>query len=487
MLVPQRCLPGLLIFISACGITVESKQVLDSTSITDQSICPYGGSRVFSGVDDNGNGVLSDDEVDGSTDVCFPAPSAVGSVPPVKVAATATTGATCSQVTLEVGSDTNGDNAFSSAERTGMASVCVPPAESVIAGLAEVTTQSGRITMAENDITALGNRITPIEGWRLPPTDLVVSTTPADGEYGSVPEALRSLDNKVLTGLVQIRIRGGTYVLTEPLVFSHPQGEVVVISPYSESDVVTLQFSGTNGIVFQRRSKIGYFGEMTIEYTGSADTGAVGITVNQLSDVELLYVTVNNFPGAGIRVEGGKVRRTGGFEVWGAGTRNLTVNCPPATVTTRPIGFHVIDDGFADIPSSDAVGCYSGFVAEEGGTAVIDLGVVRTSQQGFVANDGGKLRGYAPSTATINGTQPAPGFGSSFTATNGSSIVLEGMNGWTSDPGATWDFEIRDGSRLRVRDVASTIPLTCGRVECDPTAIIRGCSDFAGTCSATLE
>lgn len=490
VLVSRRLPPLPLLVLVGCGINVESKQILDSTDIVDQAVCQYGGARVFTGVDDDGNGALSDAEIDGSTNVCFDAPPAVGSVPDVKISATATAGATCSNVTLQVGSDTNNDMAFSAAERTGMATACVPPAASVTGQLAtdamNIATNTMDISTNANGIMMNRTNITELQG-RFSPTiqELVVNNPAATGEFASIEEALNTLHGKILLQPVAIVVRGGTYVSNSPLSINHPQGNLIVIEA-AEGASVTLQFNGTHGVIFPGGARIGFFGGFIIQYSGDATTGAVGVTVGDGAAIEASFLDIRGFPGAGIRVNGGRLRRTPGYSA-SLGFPNTVVYCPTASGTSLPIGFHVFGGGTADLPNTTADSCASGYIAEEGGTLMVDDARVITSQRGFIAKDGGTIRGSNPSTSTINGTLAEPGFGSSFTATNRSLIILEGWASHTADTLAARDFEIRDGSVLRVRDDASTTPLTCGRVECDPSAILRGCSDVTTACSAAVE
>jgi hypothetical protein len=79
---PSCCvaLAALLIFASGCGDHQDSAdhRVLAGTEPAPSGACPHGGTRVLSGLDLDGNGVLDATEVTVARDVCADAPSVRG-------------------------------------------------------------------------------------------------------------------------------------------------------------------------------------------------------------------------------------------------------------------------------------------------------------------------------------------------------------------------------------------------------------------------
>lgn len=123
------------------------KSVAAKTSIlaTGDAACPNGGILVETGIDENGNGVLDNTEVDNSEKVCNGAPGSEG-LSALVATSTEPVGSNCSYggVKIESGIDNNSDSILNAAEVTSTSYLC-NTASSVAANGYAVTDAWGEV------------------------------------------------------------------------------------------------------------------------------------------------------------------------------------------------------------------------------------------------------------------------------------------------------------------------------------------------------
>ncbi len=86
------------------------------------AVCPYGGARIYYGIDDDANGLLDELEIDGYDDIC----NGADALPVLQASTDEPPGTNCVNggVRLDWGADLNGDGALDVDEITGSAYVC---------------------------------------------------------------------------------------------------------------------------------------------------------------------------------------------------------------------------------------------------------------------------------------------------------------------------------------------------------------------------
>lgn len=165
---------------------------------------------------------------------------------------------------------------------------------------------------------ALGDRVSLIEDDYLVSSDIedavrvisVDETWTIDpygtGDHATLEAAVAALDGyRIGAGAtVTLQLEDGTYTLTEPLTFHHPDGgRVRILGDEAAPSDVNLWFTGSDGIVVDEGSALGRLGGVTLHgLTGNGTQS--GLTVRGGSSATLGPLVVDEFGYAGILVYG---------------------------------------------------------------------------------------------------------------------------------------------------------------------------------------
>lgn len=423
-----------------CQLQVESL-ILDSRPIAEGTMgCTGTGQQILAGVDDNGDGTLTETEIQSQTSVCFPTSpqGSAAALPLVEV--TATPQATCTDVVVRLGNDANENGSIDAGEDTRMASSCVPPSTNL-------TMLDGRFIDAEDPMFS-NLTVTP-------------SPNPADpSSFASLPAALDFLRLRRKSGGVTISVAAGNWRLDNPLRLDDLDGISIKIAGPDSVNKPVLEFDGTNGIEILDGHVFGTLENLIIQNT-SPGTVARGLMVRAGSRVGLQGVEIRNFF-YGLEVVGGHVERPAGNDGEG-----ISVVCNPGDPFS--VGIWIRDGGMANLGRSQVSGCTNGlaFWVMNGAFGAFSESTATTSSVGFAAERGSFIEARR---TQANGNRTG------FLSANHSMIVIEAWRGGSPGTGNQSDIAIRDGSVFRAAEPYEP-PITCGNLVCDSTGIYRGCTE----------
>ncbi|MEO1230166.1 MAG: right-handed parallel beta-helix repeat-containing protein [Myxococcota bacterium] len=422
------------VIVSGCQLQVEGELTLDSVAVgTGDAECPNGGQEVLIGVDDNDDGSLAGEEIQGRTKVCFPGVNGgAGGVPDVAI--TATPGGTCTDVTVTLGTGAEAK----------MASACVPPS---------------------TDVVMLQDRF-------IDPTDtmfanLTVTKSPVAGDptsFGTLYDALDFLRTRRKSGTVTINIEAGTWDMPETVTLRDLDGVSVDIVGDGASPPI-LEFDNKDGIVVASGYRIGTLRNLILRNSRVTDMGLFptfpGIRVEPGSRVALSNVEVRNFL-YGIEVVSGDVTLPG-------------PNQPGNSVTCNPqdlfsVGIWIRGGGTANLDGSTVSDCANGpaIWVMNGSSGAFNNSTASTSRVGFSVERGSFMEAR-DTQATGNQT--------GYLSANKSMLVIERWPTGSASPGAgnATDVVVRDGSLFRGAEPQEPA-ISCGTLRCDATGIVRGCT-----------
>ncbi|MEL6185877.1 MAG: right-handed parallel beta-helix repeat-containing protein [Myxococcota bacterium] len=435
MVLPRWLLSAPLVFSLGCAVDVAPQPILATDVLAAGAECPNGGFRVRSGVDEDGNDILDEQEAPASAPaVCFPPPAEM-----VIDSEVLSAGGDCPNggERVHVGVDTDDDGTLAAGEIRSSTDVCFPDAPDP----------------AQNFIGAATGDVV-----------LTVRRGASSGEpntFATLEAALEHVRARRLLGRVIIEITAGApYEFTDAVILDVLDGiRVEIRGSSADASQTVLRFPG-DAFFLNAGYRIGAIRNLTVETTGD-DGSSFGLELRQGSSVTLDNVTFNNFT-FGMEARGGSV----------AGTR-VDVTCTGVGFRT---GVWANENGRIDLSDSMVTNCNFGFYASNGSTVRADGGVARNCNFGFRAENGSFLQ--------ANGSRAEDSGFDGFSVVNNSSMLAEQW-GNSNGPGGgnvRSDVSVRDGSTLRVVDSGASM---CGTVTCDVDSQVRGCGE--PTCNAPIE
>lgn len=465
----SRSLPVGLLFLFSLGCQLQVTSPLLDSAAAGANECPNGGQTIRTGNDGNGDGVLSDDEVTSSVNVCFPA-SAVGGG---RTLATLTTtpSAACSTVELSVGADDNTNDVLDPAEIDDTDSVCIAPPT-------ELNTQ----------VSSFEGRVASVESRFQNMVDVQLAVNPdaaPDGRttFQSLSDALDFARTVRKSQNIEIVLEPRTYVLNAPIRLEDLDGAHLEITG-GEGGETVLQFQDSDGFILRSGFHLGILRQMKVESLNTSGQPYRGLQVGPGSRMDIENVEFVNFT-YGVEIVGGHVTRPAYLDNIGLfSTKSMVVRCNPSDGFS--VGVWIRDGGRANAANTDVFSCLFGYWVQNGSTGLFDASVA----------DGNLLGFFADHRSFVQANQrEADGQRSSVVRSREAGWVSANNSavnalGWIPPTGAdanTNDMVVRDGSTLRiVEDLGFGAAVDCGTVICDPSAILRGCSGNV-TCNAAIR
>lgn len=148
-------------------------------------------------------------------------------------------------------------------------------------------------------------------------TDLVVAQRPEAGEFGSLAEALASIEDKLLHPVrgLTINVGRGVYSHDEPLLFSRPDGHLLRIVGAGQEETI-LRFPESAGVVIAPGGALGMLDGLTLrgQYELGVDDGSrhIGVSAGPQGRIHLgRDLLIERFSHSCIRGESSEVLAEG--------------------------------------------------------------------------------------------------------------------------------------------------------------------------------